>query len=270
MPASDAAARLVRIVKKRRGTGHVENVKNKDDVVWSLRAARGQNAFETLEPYLEEIIDQGAANSCVGCMTRNLVSITESIAGRTFDPISHRAVYKLARAKDGIKGDIGSRISTAMRVAQKHGAPKEKDVPYSDVFIDAAIPLIKLVNGWNSSGFRYEHIFKSGEDKLKEIDAALRAGYPVGLGALVDRRFMESTGTKVYFDPGEAADWIGGHAMVLVAPRNKDGVYRLLSSWSKGWGDNGLINADQEYISKRAQDITIAYGWKRANLEVSV
>lgn len=260
MSVRSATSALVRIAQRRRGLGHIDNGPDARDQHW-VQGASAAPSYDSLEGYIEEKFDQGAASSCVASMTRNLVAIREAIAGRTFDPISVRALYLMARAKDGIKGDSGSRIRTTMAVLQKLGSPYERDVPYSVMRIDAQIPATKLISGWRHAGFEYAHLFGIGEAKLAAIDAALRSGHPVGFGAAVDKRFRDITGDATYMNPPDDAEWIGSHAMTLVAPRDKHNRYRMLNSYGPAWGDRGLAYVHADYIRLRARDLTIAYGW---------
>jgi len=259
-----AAARQARGLK---GIGHIPNGSRTTDAAWlgatPAHGADGED-YDSLEPFIEKVVDQGQANSCVAMMLCGIAALRESVCDRPYDPPSAHALYSMSRQKDGIVGDVGSRIRTAAAVMQKHGLPKESAVPYNALRVGRGVDANKLVDGWNGSGMKYEHIFSQGEAMMRSVDAALRAGFPVGFGMMVEQRFMDHTGASVFDAPKPGAKFIGGHALAIVAPRNEQGVYRILNTYGTTWGDHGLANVSQEYIVNYARDLTIIFGWKRS------
>jgi len=266
----EVAKRAVRQAKGLKGHGHIPNEIDHRDVRWggasAARTGSTGEKYDTLEPYVPMVTDQGAANTCVARMLENLVAISEAVNNRKYDPISAVALYEMAQLKDGIVGDTGSRIRTAARVLQKHGCPKASAVPYNVLKLNKGVRGVDLVNGWNSSGLKYEMIDTEGEKKLEAIDNALLHGHPVGYGMLVDQRFMDHTGAGVLMLPTSDTAFIGGHALTLVGPRNSAGVFRGLNTYGNSWGDHGFFNISQDYISRLARDVTIMYGWKNATV----
>ena len=264
------AKRAIRQAKGLKGRGHVPNEVDFRDILWggasAARTGSTGEKYDTLEPFVPKVTDQGAANTCVARMLENLVAISESVNNQSYDPIAANPLYHMAQLKDGIVGDVGSRIRTAIKVLQKHGCPKASVIPYSPVNVNKGVRADQLIGGWNSSGLKYEMIEFEGEKKLVAIDNALEHGHPVGFGMLVDQRFMDYTGSKVITLPAEDAAFIGGHALTLVGPRNSAGVYRGLNTYGRSWGDHGFFNISQDYISRLARDVTVMYGWKNATV----
>ena len=221
-----------------------------------------------LEPYLPTVFDQGASNSCVAQASAMAMALVEAVLGLPFAPRSRRWWYLMARLADRIEGDVGSRIRTAMKVAAKHGVMLESDHPWSVRKLDKRPKVDLIMAGHEASGFSYEWIRQTGEERLKAVRLALQQGLPVVFGGPVSRQYQRlsrSEGQRPWNLEGQRV--VGLHARTFVRAL-PDGHFREVNSYGRRWGDQGLATIEDAYIAEEAFDVIVFRDWKRARRQV--
>lgn len=225
-----------------------------------------------LSPYATDT-QQWELSACAGNATADSVEIINAIAeeekakqeGRGALPVpqlSRLFVYSMARSlmddngdgKGDINKDEGTYIRLCFEILSRFGICEESVWPYDTkkVFVAPSIKAIRQATGHRIHS--YYRIKQSGEDRLTEVIAALRAKHPVVFGTLIDPSFQDKRGPEVVTRP--AGKTIGGHAMILVGYAN--GLFKVKNSWGAGWRKDGYCFFTPEYLSwERTWDLWV-------------
>ncbi len=135
--------------------------------------------------------------------------------------------------------DGGSLFTDALNVLSQQGAVKWSDMPYNENDYST-----RPSNHIKSKAKKYKIDFWRRVNFVdsKEVKAQLNAGFPVIIGAMIDRGFVNrgrnSSGQDFVwsFASGEQ---LGGHAMIVVGYDDNKSAYKVLNSWGQNWGNNG-------------------------------
>lgn len=250
------------------GLGWRPDLRDDRDIRWKPGNQLGADVPDTvsnwtsLEPFVWEVFDQGPSSSCVAQGITAAVSLREAVLGRTYRPISRRALYTMSRASHGAtRDDSGTYPRSAWRALRRHGCPLEADWGWSAKRINEIPPSTLLLRGYERAELRYEYIPPYSLETVPLVREAIAAGLPVAFGTQVDRKFQLHRGAGVYEPSGEAS--VGGHLMVIVGYRSSDGALRILNSWSRHWGDGGFAWVSQDWARRNFRDLAVCYGWRR-------
>jgi Papain family cysteine protease len=218
---------------------------------------------------------QYKAGSCAGNATADSVEILNSIEGRPHVQLSRLFVYTLARnfmdldydGRSDIDKDDGTYIRLCFDVLSKFGICRE-DIEakkggwpyivdrYGNVDNLDILPGLKSMR--KATGHRihsYYRITATGNDRLDEIVAALRANHPVVFGTLVDSAFIGLRNKGPVGVPSGKIE--GGHAMIIVGYLTGIG-FIVKNSWGKDWGEFGLCIVKPEYLKwEKTRDIWV-------------
>jgi C1A family cysteine protease len=118
---------------------------------------------------------------------------------------------------------------------------------------------------WN---YEYLKIKSDGDQRVKDVKAALAAGYPVVFGTLWPKDFI---GCNYHYDRSpewedESRKYVGGHAILAVGYRiDKDGFtwFNIRNSHGRDFGHDGHIELGEDWIKwENTRDITVLIGGK--------
>jgi C1A family cysteine protease len=203
-------------------------------------------------PEYTPISNQGSIGSCVGNAVADSFEILKGLEDRTrVEQVSRLFLYYNARVYiNETTKDNGSHIPHALDSMTKLGICKESTWQYnvSNVFVQP--PLEAYREGNDNTFADFYQINSSGEDRLRDVEAAIRSNHPVIFGTRVGLEFQNFFGGEKVF--GIPSDDIGGHAMVLTGVRtNAQGKkeFYVRNSWGSGWGNGGHCWISSDYIS---------------------
>lgn len=137
-------------------------------------------------------------------------------------------------------------------IVQVKGAPVER--------IYASPSLAAFMEADSNKIAGYYRIVTQGDERLDEVEKAVRADHPVVFGTGVTRQFEEYRGGDVVFGEPDSSDILGLHAMIIVGVRNAGPRRHFLwrNSWGN-WGNNQHVWVDESYVtSKVTQDLWVA------------
>jgi len=202
-------------------------------------------------PEFTPISNQGSLSSCVANSTCDAFEVLMGVSGKKVVELSRLFVYWNARVytHDTDKDD-GTFIHNAFDSLTRLGVCPESEYPYlsSMVFAQPTLRAYKTANDNMISGFY--RIDSYGDQRLRDIEAAVRANHPVVFGTAVDAVFQSSMGVDRTFTTPQAS--IGNHAMIVVGVRrNPDLQFYIRNSWGSGWGSNGHCWMDSNYLAAR-------------------
>lgn len=200
-------------------------------------------------PEFTEISHQGHLSSCVANSTCDAFEILLGVTGKKVINLSRLFVYWNARVyTNDTDKDDGTFIHNAFDSLSTLGVCPESEWPYmqNSVFAQPSLRAYKTANDNTISGFY--RIDSYDEQRLRDIESAVRANHPVVFGTAVSAEFQDSFGVdKVFSAPDDS---IGNHAMIVVGVRrNPDLQFYIRNSWGTGWGSNGHCWMDANYLA---------------------
>jgi len=194
---------------------------------------------------------QGSLGSCVANSVGDLIEIVIGLE----DPanvvqISRLHLYWNARSytRDTDK-DEGTYIRNAIDSLRTLGVCRESTWPYDTSKVFAQPPLEAYKESLDNKIQAYYRIAGMNQSRIDGVEAAVRANHPVTIATAVDNSFLAYRGGgKVWHAP---SSWMGFHAMIVVGVRVSSSGRReflLRNSWGAGWGDNGHVWVDEDYV----------------------
>lgn len=209
-------------------------------------------------PEFTPISDQGGLSSCVANAIADSAEILIGLEGKSVVQLSRLFIYWNARVytQDTDK-DLGTFIHNGFDSLQTLGVCPESEWPYqeSKVFAQPPIRAYKTANDNKISS--YYRIDSTGQQRLKDVEAAIRSNHPVVFGTGVSSDFTKSFGAdKVWTIPNNT---VGNHAMIIVGVRYNPTVqFYVRNSWGLAWNSAGHCWMDGEYIAwSGTQDIWV-------------
>ncbi len=222
--------------------------------------------------------DQGSTSSCVAQAISGAICTLETylanrlsssrtqqdlLVAARLRQLARRALYSLARATHGAERiDKGTFFRAALKILRRHGCALEADFPWSELNINQKVPFDLVQKGYEFAELEWDVITASGDEKIEQIQAATRAGYPVVFGTQVYPSFQRHRGDSVYM-PSKNEASLGGHAMYLVHIEPDTGHGLDINSWSRAWGLDGTARVHTEWIKRDFRDLTVIKNWRR-------
>ena len=210
-----------------------------------------------MRPSCTAIEQQSNLGSCTGQAT---VGACEYFMNREkfftagLSDLSPLAVYKMARDRDGIMGDNGANLRSALQVARKLGVPRETTVPYLIDRYDDALTDAAVAEALKQKLTRFERIDPKDKNVHRLLKAALSEKLPVVMAGWVFEWLRHLTGTlpnhKIIRADPSLSGVIGAHAQVIVGFSNWRGQYIVRNSWGPEWGYKGywgMLTADVKF-----------------------
>jgi C1A family cysteine protease len=205
-------------------------------------------------PEFTPISNQGLIGTCVANAWLDMMEILDGLIGTDkVEQLSRLFLYWCARYYTGdTDKDDGTYLRAAAHQLKYVGAIKEEYFPYKGtvdvVYKSPETDLYTMASNNRLTGF-YKVTTVQPEQRLKELEIAIRSNHPVVFGAPVSEAFQNQRGMETFGPPGRD-EIIGHHAMIIVGVIY-DGATRLWllrNSWGKEWGDDGHIKVTDDYV----------------------
>jgi C1A family cysteine protease len=198
------------------------------------------------------ISNQGSIGSCAANAGADMWEILYGLEHPGhFIQLSRLFLYWNARLYTQDTGkDDGTYIHNVMDSLTKMGVCLESTWPYDTSKVFAQPNQIAYKQGDDNTFNNYYQIISYDNDRLGDIESAIRANHPVIFGTQVGQELMDYTGdpNKVFNFPKVSK---GGHAMLITGVRtNTQGKkeFYIRNSWGIGWGINGHAWFSSDYI----------------------
>ncbi|MEJ6486848.1 C1 family peptidase [Nostoc punctiforme UO1] len=223
-------------------------------------------AVVDLSFWCSSVRDQGSLNSCTAFAAIALLEYFENRSfGKSIDA-SPLFLYKAARNKMNLEGDVGVSIRETIKVLALFGVPPEESWPYEEDKVDEEPPPYCYAYAQNYKTLKYFLLDYAGittESLLFQVKAVLAAGFPCIFGlTLYTSAYEETNSTKghiPYPDPNKDKI-VGGHTAVVVgyddykfircADRKhySRGAFLIRNSWGIEWGRHGYGWLPYDYV----------------------
>ncbi|MBD2042693.1 C1 family peptidase [Microcoleus sp. FACHB-672] len=202
-----------------------------------------------LRHYLTNVEDQGQVGSCTANAIAGAYEYLAKRAMGDAGDVSRLFIYYNARKFDGLEGDVGSSITTSIRVLQEMGACTEATWPYDPQL-------------WDEQPYTeaYDEATRFLIEEAEEIDVNLFAmkhclaeGYPFAFGLRLFKSF-DKAGHKggvpmPDLNHEDGREEHGNHAMLCVGYSDPYKVFVVRNSWGENWGDKGYCYIPYEYMT---------------------
>ncbi|MBD0266082.1 MAG: C1 family peptidase [Tolypothrix sp. Co-bin9] len=209
--------------------------------------------------------DQGSLNSCTAFAAIALLEYFANKNSQDQINLSPLFLYKAARHKMNVTGDVGSSIRETMKVLALFGVPPEDSWSYDSDKVDEEPPPYCYAYAQNYKTLKYfllDYAGISNESLLFQIKAVLAAGFPCIFGfTLYTSAYQESNEAGHIPYPDQQKDKVvGGHTAVVVgyddykfmlcADRKHytKGAFLIRNSWGPEWGVKGYGWIPYDYV----------------------
>ncbi len=252
-------------LSRRRGRGYLaDSLDSRDFDFDKMGFGSGELPAEvSLRSHVKYVLDQRSTNSCVANAICNAIAIADSKQFGIESPllVSRLFAYYNARAYHGAQGrDFGTYLRYCIKGLTKFGMPNEEEHPFSVLRVNRRPSWNSYRKAFDRRGpSGYYRIFDVQASRLSAIKASLNNGHPVCFGTGIDNAFFKASGSHVVERP-RTADIVGGHAMVWVGYRNKNGgdQFLTLNSWGRGYRDGGFFWMTDDYVtSPETRDLQV-------------
>lgn len=180
--------------------------------------------------------NQGSQGSCVGwAVAYALKSYQEGIERkwelnsdeRQFSP---SYIYNQIRLSD-CHG--GSTYIDALNLLRREGVVSLRDFPYSS---DDCVKQPEAMHRQIARSYAVADWRRVNVQDETEVKTQLAAGFPVLIGMIVDKPFLDLRTEPYTIFSGNN---LGGHAVVVVGYSDARGAFKIINSWGTNWGDGG-------------------------------
>ena len=137
--------------------------------------------------------------------------------------------------------NYGTNFEDAFNILISRGVNSLDNVPYDEVCRSNSPG-----NSITASENKIKN-YRRIQGSINEIKQYLAQGNPVVIGAKVNREFQQLRGSDVLKNLNYTGDE-GGHAMVISGYNDLKRAFRIINSWGKGWGDDGYLWVDYEFL----------------------
>lgn len=196
------------------------------------------------------ISDQLNLSSCVGNASADMLEILQGLQNpNNVKQLSRLFLYWNARlASKATDKDQGCYIHLAMQSMTTLGVCEETSWPYDPKRVFAQPPILSYKQGDDNTLRDFYQITTTGQDRLNDVEAAVRANHPVIFGTLVSKDLESYGGEDKVFGP--PATNVGGHAILIVGVRRNPNLeFYIRNSWGDSWGQNGHCWFSADYIT---------------------
>ncbi|MDZ7994596.1 MAG: C1 family peptidase [Nostoc sp. EfeVER01] len=218
-----------------------------------------------LSYWFSSVKDQGSLKSCTAFAA---VSLLEYFANKNskdkIEP-SPMFLYKAARNKMKVKGDVGSSIRETMKALALFGVPPEDYWPYDENQVDEEPLPYCYAYAQNYKTLKYFLLDYAGitpETLLFQIKAVLSAGFPCIFGLTLYSSIYKSSNEKghIPFPNYQEDKIVGGHTLVAVgyddfqfvkcanSQQYSKGAFLVRNSWGTEWGVEGYGWLPYDYV----------------------
>lgn len=209
---------------------------------------------------ITRIYDQKNSNSCVAASI--LLALDIEMKRNGYIPKEYSFLYEYFHARV-YKGDQfvddGTYIRDGCKSVNRYGLCKEKHWPYDIDNVNKNPGFKNRLRGYfMRDSIRFSHLWST--DICSQIDNYVDGLHGVIFGTSISNEMFDWTRTKPPLSKPNYDDIIGGHAMVIVDRmiRKSKKSYLVASSWGLGYGDDGCVLLDEDYIKwYRTRDFTV-------------
>jgi C1A family cysteine protease len=203
---------------------------------------------------LSPISDQGSIGSCVANAWCDALEILMGIEGIVVQ-LSRLFTYWISRDLVGSQhADAGCYIRAGAQQLATIGVVVEKYWPYdvSKIFVSPTTDLYTMASNNRINSFY--RIISIGNNKVVDIEKAIRANHPVVFGTMVGDELMNYSGGNIALEYPKKP--LGNHAMIIVGIRLVRGKREFLirNSWSASWGNGGYFWMNEDWIKNPNTD----------------
>jgi len=203
-------------------------------------------------PEYTPISNQGGQGSCVANAWCDSLEILDGLSqGDAVEQLSRQFLYNISRILHGaLDVDGGTYNRAAAHQLTVIGTVEEKYYQYDQSMV-YAFPEADLYTMASNHRLEGAYTLTSSDDqRLKEIEIAIRTDHPVVFGTPVGNEFMAYRGEDKVLEP-EAVNK-GRHAMILTGVRTRNGEleFYLRNSWGLGWGFQGHAWVSSAFIAR--------------------
>lgn len=197
-----------------------------------------------------EVLDQGAASSCVAHAIPQAIRMAH-VKAKVPQPslMSRLFGYYLSRAEHGGQDlDQGTYLRTFFEAINQFGFCSEAYWPYDVEHVNVEPPASAFWGAFDQrSPTVYQRIFSAGPARIADIKRAIAAGFGVCFGTDVSEAFCAGELGERPIDPPVGLDIAGGHALVLDGYEGD--AFSVVNSWGPGWGDGGRCVFSADYLA---------------------
>ena len=230
-------------------------VKQKDDPrdfrlkTFILKNDLKQDTFPTsftLEDRIKERLDQGTLGSCGSHSYTEAARIVGHNQGEDFFSSRLFIYYNVRKEYNQINEDTGVDNRTMFKSAAKNGLCTESLLPYeiSKFTVKPSDECYK--DALNAIPEKY-YLIDSTD--INEMKTALINGFPFVVGFTVFQSFYSQFENHIMPLPKRKEKVLGGHDVLCVGYDDSKQAFRMLNSWGKDWGDNGLFWMPYSFIT---------------------
>lgn len=207
--------------------------------------------------------NQSFTSSCVGMATSQGLRLAYLAQEVSCPELSSMGVYRTARNIDGIEGDEGSYVRSALQAVSHLGVCSEGSWPFEPQLINAQLPFSALRGAYDRHGERSYYRIDNGN--TDDCCRALGANCSVVAGWMVSQAFADGDGRSVV-QAQAGLPAAGGHAICVAgyapsdyfesmypafkADKHYPRLFLLVNSWGPSFGYNGRFFATPEFMAE--------------------
>lgn len=216
---------------------HVDNAKPR-----ILGEGQQLPSFYDLSPLMPPPGNQGQMSSCAGWAVAYALKTSHEKVEKKWEvtkdnKLVHEHVFSPAFIYNQVNHgkDEGSYFSEIFKLLQEKGCATLSTAPYKEG--DYLTPPSSLAL---SEADNYKIAWAKDIDpkEIGTLKSYISHGYPIVIGAVVDKAFQEVKPGEIVRVIGEG----GGHAMVVVGydDKKEGGCFKIMNSWGEDWADKGF------------------------------
>lgn len=196
------------------------------------------------------VYDQGDIGSCTANALAGNFHFDELKQKQTpvFTPSRLFIYYNERVLEDSVDSDSGAMIRDGIKAMAQWGVADEAVWPYVDDLLYKK-PTKKVYTGAKTKCI--SKYLRIDNTVLEDLKHCLAAGYPIVFGMSVYESFESDTvaRTGMVPMPKRSESEIGGHAMLIVGYRDKEGCFIVRNSWGADWGKKGYCYIPYAYLT---------------------